>query len=120
QLLIGAACAALLSWIFRMLVNNIKLKTNGLYPALLIGIMFLIYSLTETVGGNGFLAVFISGMIFGNKPLSGKRLVLTFFDGSAWLMQILLFITLGLLVNPSDVISVMGIGLLISGFLILA
>src|SRR5699024_4357744 len=66
------------------------------------------------------LAVFISGMIFGNKPLSGKRLVLTFFDGSAWLMQILLFITLGLLVNPSDVISVMGIGLLISGFLILA
>lgn len=120
QLLIGAGCAVILSWVFRMLVNNIKLKTNGLYPALLIGIMFLVYSLTETVGGNGFLAVFISGMIFGNKPLSGKRLIFTFFDGSAWLMQILLFITLGLLVNPSDVISVMGIGLLISGFLILA
>src|SRR5690625_7251915 len=67
QLLIGAACAAILTWFFRMLVNNIKLKSNGLYPALLIGIMFLIYSLTELVGGNGFLAVFISGMIFGNR-----------------------------------------------------
>lgn len=120
QLLIGAACAVALTWFFRMLVNNIRLKSNGLYPALLIGIMFLIYSLTEMIGGNGFLAVFISGMIFGNKPLSSKRLILTFYDGSAWLMQILLFITLGLLVNPSEVLSVMGIGLLISGFLIIA
>ena len=80
--------------------------------------MFLTYSVTTAVGGNGFLAVYISAIYLGNQDLLHKRTIMKMFDGLAWLMQIILFVTLGLLVSPSSIVPVIGVGLLISGFLI--
>jgi cell volume regulation protein A len=81
--------------------------------------MFLTYSVTTAIGGNGFLAVYISAIYLGNQELLHKRTIMKMFDGLAWLMQIILFVALGLLVFPSHIVPVIGIGLLISAFLIL-
>ncbi len=81
--------------------------------------MFLAFSATDRLGGNGFLAVYLAGVYLGNQDLIHKRTIMRFFDGVAWLMQIVLFLTLGLLVFPSDIVPVLGLGVLISGFLIL-
>jgi cell volume regulation protein A len=76
------------------------------------------FSVTEFIGGNSFLAVYISAFILGNKDFLHKRSLTKHFEGTAWLMQIVLFLTLGLLVDPSQIWPLAGIGLLISLFLI--
>ena len=76
------------------------------------------YAVTASLGGNGFLAVYLSALWLGNQELLHKRTIMKMFDGLAWLMQIILFITLGLLVNPGSLIAVAGTGLLVSAFLI--
>jgi cell volume regulation protein A len=100
------------------LINNIKLKTEGLYPVLTLGLAFFTYSLTHFLGGNGFLAIYLSAVIMGNSPMVHRRSLIRFYDGQAWLMQIILFLTLGLLVFPSRIMPLIGMGLLISAFLI--
>ena len=100
------------------LINNIKLETEGLYPVLTLALAMLIYSATHFVGGNGFLAIYISAVILGNSNFIHKRSLMQFYDGQAWLMQIILFLTLGLLVFPSKILPIVGMGLLISVFLI--
>jgi potassium/hydrogen antiporter len=81
-------------------------------------VMFLTFSATDFIGGNGFLAVYICAVYLGNHRIMHKRTIFKVFDGLAWLMQIVLFLTLGLLVFPSHILPVIGIGLLISAFLI--
>ena len=81
--------------------------------------MFITFSATDAVGGNGFLAIYICAVYLGNQDLIHKKTILKMFDGLAWLMQIVLFLTLGLLVFPSEVIPYLGVGILISLFLIL-
>ena len=80
--------------------------------------MILTYSVTTAIGGNGFLAVYISALYLGHQDLMHKRTIMKMFDGLAWLMQIILFVVLGLLVFPSHIVPVIGIGLLVSAFLI--
>ena len=99
-------------------INKIKLDFEGLYPVLVIALMFITFSATTFLGGNGFLAIYICAVYLGNQDLIHKKTILKMFDGLAWLMQIVLFLTLGLLVFPSEIIPYMGIGLLISVFLI--
>jgi cell volume regulation protein A len=100
-------------------VNNIKLDYDGLYPVLILGFAMFTYSVTHFIGGNGFLAVYLSAVVLGNSSFIHKRSMIRFYEGQAWLMQIILFLTLGLLVFPSQVMAVAGYGLLISAFLIL-
>lgn len=95
------------------------LKIEGLYTVFSIAIVLLIFGLTNSINGNGFLAVYLAGLVMGNKNFIHKRTLRKFHDGLAWLMQILMFLALGLLVFSSEVIPVTGIGLLISVFLIL-
>lgn len=83
---------------------------------LLLAILFFTYSITDGLGGNGFLAIYIVGIILGNNSFIHKRSVIRFFDGLAWLMQIVMFLILGLLVFPSEILPVIGIGLLIALF----
>jgi cell volume regulation protein A len=85
---------------------------------LTIALMFMTFSATDFIGGNGFLAIYICSVYLGNQNLIHKRTIMRMFDGLAWLMQIVLFLTLGLLVFPSEIVPYMGIGLLISLFLI--
>jgi cell volume regulation protein A len=100
------------------LINNISLETEGLYPVLTLGIAIFTYSFTHFVGGNGFLAIYLCAVIMGNSNMVKRRSLIKFYDGQAWLMQIILFLTLGLLVFPSRIVPLMGMGLLISAFLI--
>jgi len=119
QLLIGGAFGFLFGYGGKFIINRIRLDYEGLYPALMITLMLLTYSITSSLGGNGFLAVYLSALYLGNQELLHKRTIMKMYDGFAWLMQIILFITLGLLVFPSRIVPVIGIGLLISLFLIL-
>jgi cell volume regulation protein A len=115
---IGAAAGYIMGRLSHMILNNIKLDTEGLYPVLLLGLAFLTYAGTHSIGGNGFLAVYLCAIVLGNRSFIHKRTLTRFYEGQAWLMQIILFLTLGLLVYPSDIIPVIGSGLLISAFLI--
>ncbi len=101
------------------LINSIKLHIEGLYPVLTIAVAFLTFSVSYFVGGNGFLSVYIAALILGNSKFINKDVQIQFFDGLALLMQIIMFLTLGLLVFPSQILPVIGIGLVISFFLIL-
>ncbi len=100
------------------LINRIRLNNQGLYPVLLMALAIFSYSATEFLGGNGFLAIYICAVILGSSNFIHKRSLIQFYDGIAWLMQIILFLALGLLVFPSRVASVAVDGLLISAFLI--
>lgn len=118
QLLLGGGLGYLFGLASKYVINHIRLDYEGLYPVLSITLMLLTYSVSTAVGGNGFLAVYVSAIYLGNQDLLHKRTIMKMFDGLAWLMQIILFVVLGLLVFPSHIVPVIGIGLLISGFLI--
>jgi cell volume regulation protein A len=119
QIAIGAAMGYIIARLSKIVINGIKLDIEGLYIVLGIAIMFFSFSATDFIGGNGFLAVYICAVYLGNQDLIHKKKFIKSFDSFAWLMQIVLFLTLGLLVFPSQVIPVIGIGLVISIFLIL-
>jgi len=118
QLLLGGAFGYLFGLISKNVINRIHLDYEGLYPVLSITLMILTYSVTTAIGGNGFLAVYVSALYLGHQELMHKRTIMKMFDGLAWLMQIILFVVLGLLVFPSHIVPVIGIGLLVSAFLI--
>lgn len=119
QMLLGGFMGFGFGKLSHLIINKIKLDFEGLYPVLVIALMFITFSATDFVGGNGFLAIYICAVYLGNQKLIHKVTILKMFDGLAWLMQIVLFLTLGLLVFPSQVLPVAGLGLLISIFLIL-
>jgi len=119
QMLLGGLLGFAFGKIGSIIINKIKLDYEGLYIVLVIALMFFSFSATDFIGGNGFLAVYIAAVYLGNQELIHKKKVLKSFDSFAWLMQIILFLTLGLLVFPKQVIPVVGIGLVISIFLII-
>lgn len=110
----GYAFGKLMVW----LLNHIKLDIEGLYPVLVLALIFFAFSFSDAVGGNGFLAVYIATIILGNSSFMHKKSLIRFYDGQAWLMQIIMFLTLGLLVFPSHLPPILGKGVLISLFLI--
>lgn len=119
NILIGGLLGFVFGGLGKIAINGIKLDYEGLYIVLLIAIMFFSFAATDLLGGNGFLAVYCCAIYLGNQELIHKKKILKSFDSFAWLMQIVLFLTLGLLVFPSRIIPVIGIGLMISAFLIL-
>src|SRR5699024_2529725 len=119
QMIIGGVTGFLFGKISKFVINRINLDFKGLYPVLVIALMFVTFSATDFVGGNGFLAIYICAVYLGKQDLIHKTTILRMYDGLAWLMQIVLFLTLGLLVFPSEIVPFIGIGLLISLFLIL-
>ncbi|MFN4285694.1 MAG: potassium/proton antiporter [Lacibacter sp.] len=119
QMLLGALAGFGFGRLSKYIINNIRLDYEGLYPGLVIALMFLTFSATDFVGGNGFLAIYICAVYLGNQELIHKKTILKMYDGLSWIMQIVLFLTLGLLVFPSQVLPVMGIGMLIALVLML-
>ncbi len=118
QMIIGALAGYGLGILMHFLLVNIKLDVEGLYSVLLISLVMFTFAFTDFIGGNSFLAVYISGFVLGNRDFLHKRSLTKHFDGQAWFMQVILFLTLGLLVFPSHIWPLAGIGLLISLFLI--
>lgn len=91
-----------LGYIASKTINKIKLDASGLYAVLSVGFAIFIYSLTAVLGGSGLLAVYIAALVIGNRELTQSHSILSFHEGVAWLMQITMFVILGLLVFPSD------------------
>lgn len=119
QLVIGALMGFVSGKLSRWIINKIKLDFEGLYPVLVIALMIFTFAFTDFIRGNGFLSVYVAAVYLGNHDFIHKKAILKAFDGFSWLMQIVLFLTLGLLVYPSQMWAVAGVGLLISAFLIL-
>lgn len=99
-------------------VNRLNFSYEGIYPVFSLTLAVIVYSLTAVFGGSGFLAIYIAGLVLGNSQMIQKRALIRFFDGLAVLSQIAMFLTLGLLVFPSNLIYVIGSGLLLSLMLI--
>lgn len=117
QMALGAALGYGAGRAMRWIINRVEIRQEGLYPALTLALAILCYSATALVGGNGFLAVYIAGIVLGNSDFLHKRSLLRFHDGLAWLMQIAMFLTLGLLITPAELIPIAGVGLLAALFL---
>jgi cell volume regulation protein A len=119
QMGIGAAAGLAAGRLAITLMNRLKLEAEGLYPVLSIALVLLTYGATALLKGNGFLAVYLAGIVIGNGDFIHTPSILRFHDGLAWLMQIVMFLALGLLVFPSRLPAVAGSGLLLAGFLML-
>ena len=119
QLVVGAGMGYFLGRGAVIVINRIRMANTSLYPILLLIVGIFIFASTYFLKGNGYLAVYIAGLVIGNSKFSHKRTSMKFMDGFAWMSQILLFLTLGLLVNPGELIEVLIPALVISVFLIL-
>ncbi|GAP12131.1 potassium/proton antiporter, CPA1 family [Bellilinea caldifistulae] len=114
QMLLGGVIGVVMGRLMGWLINHIRLGYEGLYPVLSLALVFLTFGVTSILGGSGFLAVYVTGIVLGNREFIHRRSLLRFHDGLAWLMQIAMFLTLGLLVFPSRLPAVAGSGLLIA------
>lgn len=118
QLIIGAILGYLLGKLSVKIINRINCGNDSLYPILVFTFCIFIYSATYFAKGNGFLAVYVGGLVIGNSKFVHKRISLNFFDGLAWLFQLIMFLMLGLLVNPHELVPIIIPGLLISFLMI--
>lgn len=114
QVGIGLALGILFGKGTLLLLNRLRLNSNGLNPVLTIAASFLAFGLTNVLGGSGFLAVYVAGVVMGREDFLHKRSILAFYDGLAWLMQIVMFLVLGLLVFPSHISAVVLPGLAVA------
>ena len=101
------------------LINKINLSNGSLYPILLLSLIFITFTTTDLLKGNGYLAVYIAGVVVGNAKLAFRKEINTFMNGLTWLFQIVMFLSLGLLVNPHEMIDVAVVALLIALFMII-
>ncbi|MCL1864127.1 MAG: potassium/proton antiporter [Defluviitaleaceae bacterium] len=118
QLGVAIALGALFSFLSVVLLKRLQLQVSGLNPILLLAIVILSFSLCVLLGGNGLLCVYILGIVIGNNKILHKVSLVNFFDGLSWIMQIALFLTLGLLSFPSELPSIIIPGTLLSVLLI--
>lgn len=100
-------------------VNKIKLPNAALYPILMLCVVFITFALADVIGGNGYLAVYVAGILVGNSKVDFRKEIVTFMNGLTWLFQIVMFLALGLLVNPHEMKDVWVVGLLVGVFMIL-
>jgi cell volume regulation protein A len=114
-LALGYGFGRAMSW----LLDRIALDHDGLYPVLSLSLVLLTFAATQYAGGSGFLAVYVAGLVMGGRAYLHKRSLARFHDGLAWLGQIAMFVTLGLLVFPSHILPVLGVAVLIAAFLTL-
>ena len=101
------------------LINKINLSNGSMYPILLLSLIFITFIITDELKGNGYLAVYIAGVVVGNHRLVFRKETDTFMNGLTWLVQIVMFLTLGLLVNPKEMLAIAPIALLIGLFMII-
>ncbi len=113
QMALGAVFGYMMGRATVFIINRIRLDYQGLYPILTVSLVLITYGITTALEGNGFLAVYLAGLTLGNYSFIHKRSLRHDHDSLAWLMQIAMFLTLGLLVYPSQLIPVASIGLFI-------
>ncbi len=119
QLGAGAALGYAMGRGLVVVINRVEVDSVGLYPVLALAGGLLTYAFTELVGGNGFLAIYMVGIVLGNRPLVHRHNIQSFMDGMAWGAQILMFVLLGLLVAPAELVPHIPTALLLTVGLIL-
>src|SRR5690606_11508202 len=119
QLAIGGMSGFFLRKVAVFNTNHLDIDNRSLDPILVFTFCIFIFSFTYFIKGNGFLAVYVGGLVIGNSRFVHKRSALNFFDGMAWMSQLLMFLTLGLLVNPSELVPIIVPGIIISILIIL-
>lgn len=107
QMSLGIALGIAFGHAGALFLKRWSLPYQGLYPVYGLAVILLTFSITQLIGGNGFLAVYLCGIVMGNSPFIYRRQFIKFNDALAWIMQISMFLILGLLVNPSELGSVM-------------
>lgn len=112
QFAVGIGLGYLMGKISTWFINKVNISNEALYPILILCLVFLTFAVTSIMQGNGYLAVYLMGVVMGNSRLVHKKSTLTFFDGITWLVQIVLFIMLGLYVNASSLWTVAPFALL--------
>ncbi len=111
--MIGAGAGFAASWF----MNRVNIGNIPLYSIMLLSIVFFTFSVADMLGGNGYLAVYITGIIVGNRKIKNRKQVVAFFDGMTWIMQIGMFLLLGLLVDPSEMWKTALVALLVGVFM---
>ena len=121
QLVVGALSGYLIGRLAVWTINKINLANHSLYSVLLLAFIFFAFAFTDLVKGNGYLAVYLAGLVVGNHKLAQKRSLTVFFDGFTWLMQIVMFLTLGPFVNSDELLrpEVLILGGAVGAFMIL-
>ncbi len=114
QIAIGMGLGYSLGKFAIFVINRIRIGNDSLYPILVLTFCIFIFSATYFLQGNGYLAVYIAGLVIGNSKFVHKRSSIKFFDGLAWLFQLIMFLMLGLLVNPHELLPVIVPALIIS------
>ncbi|MEP6890470.1 MAG: potassium/proton antiporter [Nitrospirota bacterium] len=118
EMAVGTVMGIAMGEIMRRSFNALDLELEGIYPVLSVALALLTYGMTEYLEGSGFLAVYLAGLVMQRKPFTHQQSVLRFHDGLAWLMQVTMFLALGLQVFPARLVPIAGVGILVSLFLI--
>jgi potassium/hydrogen antiporter len=118
QMGVGTVIGLAMGEIMRRSFNALDLELEGVYPVFSVALALLTFGLADYLKGSGFLAVYLAGLVMQRKPFTHQQSVLRFHDGLAWLMQVTMFLALGLQVFPARLIPIAGVGLLVSLFLI--
>lgn len=119
QMGIGGLLGVVAGRILAFVVNRIRLEHQGLYPVLTLGFVPFLYSAVAALGASGFLAVYLAGLSLGQRDFVQRGTIVRFHDGIAWLMQIAMFLALGILARPSHVLAAARPGALAAGFLMI-
>ncbi|NDV66955.1 potassium/proton antiporter [Bacteroides sp. 224] len=119
QFAVGAGAGYLLGKLAIFMLNKLNIDNQSLYPILLLAFVFFIFSFTDRINGNGYLAVYIAGMMVGNNKIPYRKDTATIMDGLSWLCQIIMFLSLGLLVNPHELLDIALVASLIGIFMII-
>jgi cell volume regulation protein A len=118
QMTVGAVLGVGMGELIRWTLNTLKLELTGIYPVLTVAFALLTYGVTAELKGSGFLAVYLAGLFLRRRPVAHRRSLVQFHDGLAWLMQIAMFLILGLQVFPARLLPIAGVGLIVALFLI--
>lgn len=119
QLVVGAAGGLLGGRALVWLANRARIPTFGLYPILALAGALVVYAATNLLGGNGFLAIYLVGLVLGNRPLAHGRDIKQFMDAAAWGSQIAMFLLLGLLAYPDQLVRSLPLALAMTAVLML-
>lgn len=119
QLAIGTSGGIIIGYASVWVLRRLNSNNEFFYPIMMIACVFFTFTLTEMAHGNSYLAVYIAGLVVGNNRLPLKRTITTFFGGFTWLVQIIMFLSLGLLVNPRELGGVVAPGVAVGFFMIL-